>query len=78
MTKSDNPVYDDAFFENLSLMQKTITFTEIVMKELKQKPILVLCIIGATITRLLSVLFSTYLILWIQTFAERNIINSKA
>ena len=36
MTKSDNSVvYDDAFFENLSLMQKTITFTEIVMKELR-------------------------------------------
>lgn len=31
-------------------------------------PVLFMCIIGGTITKLISVLFSTYLILWIQTF----------
>jgi MFS-type transporter involved in bile tolerance (Atg22 family) len=33
---------------------------------LKKKPILYIVIMGASITRLLSVLFSTYLILWIN------------
>ena len=33
-----------------------------------------MCIIGACITRLLSVLFSSYLILWIQQFAKNGIL----
>ena len=37
---------------------------------------LIICILGACITRLLSVLFSTYLILWIQKFAEEGVIAS--
>lgn len=40
--------------------------------QLKEEPILVISIIGATITRLLAVLFSTYLILWIQKFYEED------
>ena len=35
-------------------------------------PILLLCMIGASITRLLSVLFNTYLILWIQSFGDHT------
>lgn len=33
-----------------------------------KKPILITTIIGGTITRLITVLFSTYLVLWIQSF----------
>ena len=33
--------------------------------------------IGASITRLLSVLFSLYLILWIQSFAATGVIESR-
>ena len=41
--------------------------------ELKENPILTLCMIGASITRLISVLFSNFLILWIQTFFDHTI-----
>ena len=37
-------------------------------QDLLEKPILVTTIIGGSITRLIAVLFSTYLILWIQSF----------
>lgn len=40
--------------------------TDIVKGQLKKKPILYIVILGAAITRLLAVLFSTYLILWIN------------
>ena len=43
---------------------------------MKEKPILIICIIGAAITRLLAVLFSTYLILWIQKFADEGVLES--
>ena len=46
--------------------------TNLVVKQLKRKPILTICIIGASITRLISVLFCTYLILWINTFIKRE------
>ena len=39
--------------------------TIVVIKEMRAKPILLVSVIGATITRLISVLFSSYLILWI-------------
>jgi predicted MFS family arabinose efflux permease len=39
-----------------------------VQKQLNEQPILLVCLIGSSITKLLSVLFSTYLILWIQSF----------
>ena len=45
-----------------------LKFTKIVKKEIRKKPILTTCLVGSSITRLLSVLFSTYLILWIQHF----------
>lgn len=36
---------------------------------MQSNPVLLMCMIAGTITKLVSVLFSTYLILWIQTFA---------
>jgi len=42
--------------------------TLIVFEEMYQNPVLFMCMVGGTITKLISVLFSTYLILWIQTF----------
>ena len=54
-----------------------IKLTEIVKYELEVKPILGICIIGACITRLLSVLFSSYLILWIQQFAKNGILRDR-
>ena len=36
--------------------------------ELNAKPILTLCLVGSCVTRLVSILFSTYLLLWVQTF----------
>ena len=55
----------DQTFEKLSLCEKSVKFSKIVCKEMKNNSILTLCMIGATITRLIAVLFSTYLILWI-------------
>lgn len=55
-------------FEDLSLFQKIKSLTLITVNELKKNPLLMICMVGATITKLLSVLFSTYLILWIQSF----------
>lgn len=52
-------------------------FTQVVRKELKKKPILTMCVIGSAITRLLSVLFSNYLILWIQSYAGTSKLDSR-
>ena len=38
--------------------------------ELLDNPLIFMCMVGGTVVKLLSVLFSTYLILWIQTFVE--------
>jgi len=55
-------------FQKLSLLQKVTELTTIVIIELYETPLLIVCMVGASITRLLSVLFSTYLVLWIQSF----------
>jgi hypothetical protein len=52
-------------FEDQSYYAKVKGLTIVVIKEMKAKPILLVSVIGATITRLISVLFSSYLILWI-------------
>ena len=59
-------------FDDLSLFQKIRSLTLITTNELKKNPLLTICMVGATITKLLSVLFSTYLILWIQSFSGKN------
>ena len=64
--------YKDYEFQKLSTWQKIVELTLIVNNEMAHNPILVVLMLGATITRLLSVLFSTYLLLWIQTFAKPN------
>lgn len=57
-------------FDTLSLIEKVGKFNEICKEELTSKPILRLCIVGASITRLITVLYSIYLILWIKSFDQ--------
>jgi hypothetical protein len=38
--------------------------------EFRENPLLIVLMFGAAITRLLSVLFSVYLLLWIQSFVK--------
>ena len=38
--------------------------------EIKENPLLVVLMFGASITKLIGVLFSIYLLLWIQSFSE--------
>ena len=71
--QQDSRSFDDSTFSD---KVKKISVT--VYQNLRDKPILVVCIIGAAITRLIAVLFSTYLILWIQKFAEEGILKSSS
>lgn len=64
-------------FEEQTYLQKVKGLTIVVIKELKKKPILLVSVIGATITRLISVLFSSYLILWIQTFVDAGLLENE-
>ena len=64
-------------FEEQTYLQKVKDLTIVVIKELKKKPILLVSVIGATITRLISVLFSSYLILWIQTFVDAGLLKNE-
>lgn len=57
-----------ATFKEKSFLTKVKELTFIVYQEMVLNPVLFMCIVGGTITKLISVLFSTYLILWIQTF----------
>lgn len=60
-------------FQELTLVEKVAELTTIVKRQLAKKPILYIVIMGAAITRLLAVLFSTYLILWInQSYQVTN------
>jgi hypothetical protein len=61
--KDGNPIGGKVSFKN-----KVMKFARMVKEDLLEKPILVTTIIGGSITRLIAVLFSTYLILWIQSF----------
>lgn len=54
--------------QRMGLFTKIRRFNTMVWTELLSKPVLITTLIGSSITRLLSVLFSTYLILWIQSF----------
>lgn len=56
--------------EAMPLREKMGRFTAVVLAELKSKPVLLMCLVGTGITKLLTVLFSTYLILWIQSFPD--------
>lgn len=55
-------------FKELTLIDKVSDLTTLMRSHLKKKPILYVVITGAAITRLLAVLFSTYLLLWISMF----------
>ena len=57
-------------FKEQTLYQKVLELTQLVRIEIQNNPLLLVCMAGSAITRLLSVLFSTYLILWIQTFVN--------
>jgi hypothetical protein len=52
-------------FNEKSFLEKVKDLSVIVKNEMIKNPVLLMCMIGGTITKLVSVLFSTYLILWI-------------
>jgi hypothetical protein len=52
-------------FQNLGMWDKIKELTIIVYIELRTNPILIVGIIGGTIVRLIGIIFSTYLIIWI-------------
>jgi len=52
-------------FADLPLYRKIADLSLTVILELKHNPLLIALIFGASITRLISILFSTFLILWI-------------
>ena len=43
---------------------------------MRQKPVILISIIGAAIIRLFAVLFSTYLLLWIQSYSYNGVLES--
>lgn len=52
-------------FQSLPLSQKVAELTIIVAMEMRANPLLIALMVGASTTRLVSVLFSVYLLLWI-------------
>lgn len=58
-------VSEEHTFKNLSVFQKIMELTGICWVEMQSNPVLFISIIGGSITRLIGVLFSTYLIIWI-------------
>ena len=54
------------------MWEKIKELTSIVKYELSTNPVLMVGILGGSITRLIGILFSTYLIIWIQSF-DRDI-----
>ena len=52
-------------FNNLGMWEKIKELTSIVKYEMMTNPVLSVGIIGGSITRLIGILFSTYLIIWI-------------
>jgi MFS family permease len=57
-----------ATFKELTLYAKVRELTEKMRQHLARKPILYVVILGAAITKLLAVLFSVYLLLWITCY----------
>ena len=55
-------------FREMSTYDKVLELTRTCLMEFRKNPLLIILMIGASITRLISVLFSTYLLLWIQSF----------
>jgi magnesium-transporting ATPase (P-type) len=68
LEKNQEVVQTTTNIEEFTLGEKISEFNRLVKKELSDKPILLSCLIGAAIAKLFAVLFSTYLILWIQSF----------
>ena len=55
---------------HLSSKDQAILISKVMWRQIKEKPILGVTIIGGSIVRLFSVLFTTYIILWINSFTE--------
>ena len=68
------PITSD--FESRSCFGKITQLTSKVHQTLKKRPLIFICIVGAAIVRLFSVLFSIYLLLWIQTFSYDGVLES--
>ena len=56
----------------MNTWDKIKELTSIVHNELKINPILTVSILGGTIVRLIAIIFSTYLIIWIQSFVNHK------
>ena len=62
---------DEQFkFDNQPTNTKVNELNYMVWLEIKANPLLVVLMFGASITKLIGGLFSIYLLLWIQSFAE--------
>lgn len=63
-------------FENQSLCSKIGALSSQVKRQLQTEPILIVCLIGNSIVKLLAVLFSNYLVLWIASFKSKGLLES--
>jgi MFS family permease len=61
---------DEFQFDNQPTNKKVGELNYMVWLEIKENPLLVVLMFGASITKLIGVLFSIYLLLWIQSFAD--------
>lgn len=58
----------------MSKFEKIKALTSLVGAECRRDPKYVICFLGAAIVRLMAVLFSTFLLLWITSFVDDGII----
>lgn len=65
-------------FDNQPTNRKVSELNSLVWMEIKENPLLLVLMFGASITKLIAVLFSIYLLLWIQSFAEIRVNNGES
>ena len=63
-------------FENKSFCEKVSTLSSQVKRQLRAEPILIVCLIGNSIVKLMAVLFSNYLVLWIASYKNSGYLES--
>ncbi len=64
-------------FENMPVCKKMKVLGKQMCSAIKKKPVIIICFVGSSISKIINVLFSTYWLLFICSFIPEDIATQK-
>ena len=64
-------------YEEMEGMEKLLFLTQQVLEESRNDSKYIICFVGGALMRLVSVLFNTFMLLWITSYVDKGVIEEK-